>query len=552
MYFQTGQKKKQEIIRIIDDSIDDDGETVKVRIGNARLVDGDGNAVATLTITKAVATGTIRNAGAMPKAWLARFGRTVADQVLDAVDTRMAASRAPGTELSLAGQRVGAGTWAFESRTAQARLEAFSDRPRGMDDVADGRPPASRELSARDLLAGSSFAFSGETSGIGVGALWGRGAVSRFDGREGNVSLDGEVASAMVGADVTRGRTTVGFVVSNSRGKGGFRAGSRRERSRSPVGDGTVEGTLTGLYPWGRHALNDRLSVWGVVGYGAGELVLTPKERSSIVTDMDLAMAALGGRGGLAKPPAEGGFELAAKSDALMVRTASDPVSGGAGNLSAAEARVTRLRLGLKATWHGLDAGGGTFVPGVEIGVRRDGGDAETGFGADVGAGLSWTDPARGVMAEFRTRGLVTHEAGGFRERGLAGTLAWDPDPVSDRGPSLSLSGTMGAAASGGVDVLLRPDAARALGLADHEEDEPGRRGLEARLGYGIWLPGTRGVLTPYAGISLADDGYRIWRVGGQWNAGPAAALVLEGSRVRGSDAGAPAATVMLRARVGW
>ena len=35
-------------------------------------------------------------------------------------------------------------------------------------------------------------------------SLWGRGAVTRFDGREGSLSLDGEVASGMVGLDWSR------------------------------------------------------------------------------------------------------------------------------------------------------------------------------------------------------------------------------------------------------------------------------------------------------------------------------------------------------------
>ena len=74
-----------------------------------------------------------------------------------------------------------------------------------------------------------------------------------------------------------------------------------------------------------------------------------------------------------------------------------------------------------------LGLGGGRLVPSFEIGVRHDGGDAETGYGADIGAGLAWSDPSSGVEAEVQARGLLTHEAGGLRERGIAGSLAWDP-----------------------------------------------------------------------------------------------------------------------------
>ena len=63
----------------------------------------------------------------------------------------------------------------------------------------------------------------------------------------------------------------------------------------------------------------------------------------------------------------------------------------------AAEAEVTRLRLGLEGTWRGLEAGGGELVPRLEVGLRHDGGDAETGFGLDLGGGLSWSHPASGL-----------------------------------------------------------------------------------------------------------------------------------------------------------
>ena len=115
--------------------------------------------------------------------------------------------------------------------------------------------------------------------------------------------------------------------------------------------------------------MSERLAVWGVAGYGAGTLTLTPKDETPIETDMGLAMAAVGGRSVVVKPPAEGGLELAAKSDALVVRTASEEVRASGGrSLAASDARVTRVRAGVEGTWRGLGAGGGEFVPSLEVG----------------------------------------------------------------------------------------------------------------------------------------------------------------------------------------
>ena len=95
---------------------------------------------------------------------------------------------------------------------------------RGEDDEEDGAGFRSRAATERELLVGSSFALTAGTEQGGFGALWGRAAVSRFDGREGDLSLDGEVTSAMVGADWTRERATAGLLVSHSRGEGGYRS----------------------------------------------------------------------------------------------------------------------------------------------------------------------------------------------------------------------------------------------------------------------------------------------------------------------------------------
>ncbi len=57
-WMQIGKRVDKPLVRIIDDSVNDNGETVKVKISNARLCN---DASQTLSITRAEATGTIRN-----------------------------------------------------------------------------------------------------------------------------------------------------------------------------------------------------------------------------------------------------------------------------------------------------------------------------------------------------------------------------------------------------------------------------------------------------------------------------------------------------------
>ena len=47
----------------------------------------------------------------------------------------------------------------------------------------------------------------------------------------------------------------------------------------------------------------------------------------------------------------------------------------------------------------------------------------------------------------------------------------------------------------------------------------------EAELEYGIGVPRTRGVVTPYAGLSLTDGQGRMLRTGARWQLAPEATL---------------------------
>ncbi len=365
----------------------------------------------------------------------------------------------------------------------------------------------------RDLLTGSSFTLTGETGTGGAIGIWGRGALGRFDGRAGEISLDGEVAGFMLGADWTwdpgpesgAGAWTAGLLVARSEGEGGY---------RGPSAEGEIESTLTGVFPYGRYMPNERVTLWGVAGYGAGELTLGSEDAAATRTDMDLAMGAVGVRGVAVEPGPGGGIELTVTSDAMAVRTASAEAPG----LAASTAEVTRLRLGLEGAWHGIVLGeAGSLVPRVEIGLRRDDGDAETGFGLDLGGGLAWSDLTRGIAAELSGRGLLAHESRGFRDRGISGSFAWEPGGGTGRGPAARLVQTVGSPATGGMDALLGRETLAGLG-ADDPGDELENRRLELRLGYGFAVLGGRFTATPELGLGLAN-GQREYSLG--WRLDP-------------------------------
>ena len=286
---------------------------------------------------------------------------------------------------------------------------------------------------------------------------------------------------------------------------------------------GDVDTTLTGVFPWIGHRFSHQLEAWGAAGYGQGEVQVTPKPKdtgkdgATLTADLNLWMAASGLRGTLVDGGSEG-LTLTGKGDAMVVGTSSGETRG----MNAAEATVTRLRLGLAAhrpffLGHpdsGSDAGSSaTLTPSLEVGLRHDGGDAETGFGLDLGGGIVLSHPERGLQAELRGRGLLSHAAEGFRDRGFSGSLSWQQQPDSDRGAALSLSQTMGGLSSGGADALLSRTTLEGLAANDDGNDDLNNQRLELQLSYGLPAFGDRFTLTPELGLGFYDNG-RDYRLG--------------------------------------
>ena len=512
--FAPGETEKTVSVEVLDDAHDEGEETLTLTLSNASGAH----------IAADVATGTIENEDPLQQAWLARFGRTAAQRVLDGVQGRLRSPHQAGMRATLAGHDLGGEV---------AAPDRFQARPEwsGGEGAGSGMRPQSPSL--RDLVTGSAFTLSGERGG-GHATLWGRGAYSGFDGRVEDLSLDGGVTTGMFGADYAVGPWVVGLPLSHSRGEGGWHTADR--------GEGSMASSLTGLYPYAGYGIGEDLSLWGLAGYGQGELAVMMEDGESYRTGMDLTMASAGVRGDLVSARQAGDLWLAVESDALFVRTTSAAASGPSGLLAAAVADVSRLRLGLEGSVDLAVAGGGWLTPTVELGLRHDGGDAETGFGVEVGAGSVFADAARGLTAQVTGRGMVAHQASDFRDCMLSGSLRFDPRPSSELGPSVSLMPSWGTSSTGGVEALMGRET-----LAGLAANAAGR--LEGEAAYGVVLSGGRGTGIPYLGVGRSAASREV-RVGCRLKlaGGEGLRLGIEGTR-RESTAGRqdPDHGVMLR-----
>ena len=230
----------------------------------------------------------------------------------------------------------------------------------------------------------------------------------------------------------------------------------------------------------------------------------------------------------------------------MFTRTSADAVPG----LMAVEGDAHRLRLVLEGSRAFTWPSGRTLMPTVELGLRHDWGDAETGFGMEVGGRVQYADPDLGLTVEGAVRGLVAHEDEAYDEWGASGTVRLVPD-VTGQGLALTVSPTWGATASG-VEGLWARETMAGVAPQGARPTPSGR--VAAEVSYGLAAPFGSGLVTPYAGTVLAEGADRTYRVGTRWRltGGRAMGLTLNLEGMRQEPAGPQPVNQGLRLQLDW
>ena len=520
--FAAGETTKPVSVAVLDDAVNDGEETFTLTLSNpagAWIEDGE-------------ATGTIENNDPLPVAWTARFGRSVATHLLDALEARL--ETASGSYVRLGGHQLGG---APDVKEAVERLAP--DNNLSLWEEAELADAVGRDVTVKELLLGSAFHLVSNPDEAATGprlSAWGRVATSGFDGQEDKLSLNGTVTTATLGVDGVWKHWLTGVALAYSEGDGSF--------TQVEAAGGDLASSLTSVHPYVAYALSDRVRLWGMVGYGSGSLQLKLAEQHAMDTDLTMTMGALGVRGSLLEPSQpQGGLALALRSDVLWLRMDTAAVAG----MLATESDVSRLRLVLEGSRPISLAAGGSLIPTLEVGLRHDGGDAETGSGVEVGGRLRYTS-AWGLSIEAAVRGLLAHEASDYREWGASGALRFDPGKQG-RGLTASIMPTWGSAASGVSRLWGQPDAS---GLAVDNALATATAGrLDAELGYGLATLQGRGLLTPYVRAALVESDSQAWHVGARLALAGSLNFSVEASR-RQREGDVVAHEVALLATLGW
>ena len=482
-------------------------------------------------ITRGDGQITVKGYVSSPDAWLVRFGRSLSEQVLTSISDRISAPRTAGLDGALAGQALP--NFADSATTplvteSEEEWEYTIEEERSVDspfvngssvDINDESSEESSTITEREALLSTKFSLTtpADESG-GTLALWSQILHTSFDGQEESLSLNGEVNTSILGADYARGKWLTGLLLSRSKGDGGQSSeepticpaaqGSTVNTCAGPLRDGNadIEASMTSVIAYAARKHSERTELWGALGHGTGELIVGTAINGTQRTDTAWSMAAAGIRSNLVDAPDEGSNPtLTLVSDALWTGISSDSTRF----MEASRSYATRLRLGLEGGWSIDLQGDSTLTPKLEVGVRYDGGDAEKGFGIDLGGGIGWKVPSSGITLDASGRVLAVHNDGNFKDWGLSASLVWDPHPETKRGPSLTFGQELGGRSGGGLDALFESGPPGAVSSADGAMQISLEMAYSFGLRYGM-VGGPYGRLSGRESLEGTRLGYRI------------------------------------------
>ena len=528
--FAPGETVATLRVPTVDDRRVEPDETFRVRLRESALaVPNPEAASATVTI---VDNDTAPARGRALGMALSGMGRWIAADAVDAIGERFAGREAAEAQVSLGGRMLPLPGIGPQEPAARSAAPARADQRMPWTPEKETARPA---LSA-DSLYRSRFNLPlgvGQGAGAGAGGtpdfrVWGRGSTGGFDGRpQADFRMDGDMAAGYVGLDwLAKRDVLLGVAVAVNRGDVDY--------AIDDVTTGEVDLNLTSLLPYAHWRPRADLGVWGLLGAGWGDVGLND-EAGEVGTGLTMRMAAAGLRQDAATWRE---IDVAVKADAFLVGLKTAAREG----LPKAAGDASRLRLLLEGRMPRTISPVSQVTPSLEVGGRWDGGDAGSGTGVEVGGGLSYEHDTLGLAVEARGRTLLTRRES-WREWGLslAGTL--DPG-LAGRGPWTKFALGWGADGGRAARMWDGKGVFRARGVADEAPElSPDRLNLEA--GWGLATHGGAGLLTPWAGLSMAGSETRGYTLGARMKTGRGMSLSLENRRSK-----AAGWEVMLRARL--
>ena len=368
-------------------------------------------------------------------------------------------------------------------------------------------------LDWKRMLGNSSFVMSldsGDDTGFGA-TVWGSGEYTGLDSKSDAPDVPdwrGEVISVQLGVDKrVHDDLLVGGLVSWSEGDVDYTLAGERGKHTHQV---------TSVHPYLAWSHGD-VKLWGSAGYGRGNLAIEENDVIS-TTDTDLLSLLVG-----VKKPLSPASGVSIKSDIALIHTRINEST----RIAEQDIASQRLRLLLEVEREYYLATS-VFNQVAGIGLRYDGGAGDTGVGVELSMTMHYDNPIMGLAAWSQARALLGRDD--YKEWGVQGVISLGSG-ADEHGLSFKLSPSYGNTGSRMGEIWRQ-------GLLDKDSDDSGGNQddgarMEAYLGYGLSAPNGRGLLLPYAEMTLGDS--RSYRLGLRWKRSTRFDVNIVGERSEGS-----------------
>ncbi|MCY4093565.1 MAG: hypothetical protein OXG05_00405 [Gammaproteobacteria bacterium] len=367
--------------------------------------------------------------------------------------------------------------------TTSATTDAFGGQMTGLD--------------ALQSTFGQNFALNlGSSENPSNWSVWGDIDRQSYEGE----GYDGMASSVYLGADVTVAECWIfGVAVSSSSGESDYSWGTATQ---------TMDLSLTTVLPYVSYQPTNGSSIWGVAGFGSGELDTTVVGASNDVSDLTSTITMVGGSQELTKV---GRMSLALRGDAATASLETEDGNGAADGLAA---DVNRIRVGLEGSFRTETGQGGMLEPFGQVSLRSDGGDGDTGTGIEVAGGVRMTSST--FTLEIQGRTLAMHGADEYSESGFSLMAKLNPS-ASMTGVAVTIAPRWGADALGNGMLWqddLKVGSANTYGALTGFGNAGANKSIDAQIGYGMLVANEQYLLTPFVDFGVTDGDRREMLLG--------------------------------------
>ncbi|MCY4657907.1 MAG: autotransporter domain-containing protein, partial [Gammaproteobacteria bacterium] len=337
------------------------------------------------------------------------------------------------------------------------------------------------------------FSLNLGADGGGLG-IWGGGDITNYEGE----GYEGDASFLHIGADFqTANCWLFGVALTNGGGSSEFTYGTATR---------DMDISLLAFSPYVRYQPSEEASIWGALSIGSGEVDITGGADNAS-SDLESNLFLVGGRRTVNEM---GSMTLSIRGEVAMANLSTD---SGDDIASGLDASVNRVRGVLEATFN---MGDGGFEPFVDVGIRNDGGDGDTGTGFEVAGGIRIDSDT--IDVEARAHTLATHSADEYSESGFSVIARLNPSSASGEGFSMSLSPRYGANYSNSGLIWNLEQQQMAQQRLYTDDEDPGFA-VATRFAYGFAVSNDRFLVTPFIDFDKQDSASSRLLVGTELNA---------------------------------